>query len=334
MARWTLADLIAELETALNAIAGDARTFFRWFRTKPSAAPVESRVAPFGEHEKVEESKFFPPLPPQALKLEDGEVPVSYGRTRLVMLVVGLYRVHAYWEVTPDKLAEAEKMIRFHANSARPVLRFYDAAVADAADADQTGWFDVDVDLQPRNWYVQLWSADKTYTADLGLRGEGGRFVSLARSNLIRTPRAWPVVGVVEHFMRVEQVPKRAESVPPPVYVKPRRTRLVSLPTPAPAGAEPACDSAPTVGVGTGQWLAESRLPAPVNSAETLLKKLTEFHALRQWRGEPLRAGEPPVPAIPAAYFGEPGADLTEMAEQRFVLGLSSTMAPRTRAED
>ena len=130
-------------------------------------------------HEKVEGSKFFPPVPPHALKQEDDEPPAASGRTRLVMLVIDPYRVHTYWEVTPDDLARAEKMIRLHADSVRPVLRFHDAAVAGAAEANR-GWFDVEVHLQPRNWYVQLWSADRTYTADLGLRGDDGRFVSLA----------------------------------------------------------------------------------------------------------------------------------------------------------
>jgi len=333
MARWTLADLVAELETALHAMAGAPRIFARWFRARPSAAPLEGRVTPFGEHEKVEESKFFPPVPPHALKVEDDEPPASGGRTRLVMLVVDPYRVHTYWEVTPDELARTEKMIRLHADSARPVLRFRDAAVADAAEANQ-GWFDVDVNLQPRNWYVQLWSADKTYTADLGLRGDDGQFVSLARSNVIRTPRAWPAVGVEEHFMRIERATQRAESVPPPAYVKPRRARPASLSAAAPAAGEPARDSAATVGVGAGQRLVAPRLTASVNSAVTLLKKLREFHAFRQRRGDLMRVGARPVAATPPASFGEPSPDLTEMAEETFVPGLSSAMAPGTRAED
>jgi hypothetical protein len=72
----------------------------------------------------------------------------------------------------------------------------------------------------------------------------------------------------------------------------------------------------------------------PVNSSEILVKKLTEFHAVRQLRGEPWSTGEPPVAAIPAASFGDPPADLTEMVEQTFVPGRSSATAPRTRAEE
>jgi hypothetical protein len=142
------------------------------------------------------------------------------------------------------------------------------------------------------------------------LRGDDGRFVSLARSNVIRTPRAWPVVGVEEHFMRIERAPERAESVPPPVYVKPRPARPAALSSAAPAAGEPARDAA-----------------APV------LKKLTEFRASRL-RGAPIGIGAAPIAATPPASFAERGADLTEMAEQAFVPGLSSAMAPGTRAED
>jgi len=45
------------------------------------------------------------------------------------------------------------------------------------------GHFDVDVDLRTSNWYVPLWSAAKTYYADLGAITAAGEFIPLVRSN-------------------------------------------------------------------------------------------------------------------------------------------------------
>jgi hypothetical protein len=317
MAKWSLAELIAELEATIFAMPKAVRALLG---PAPAKAP-EVHLTQFGEYERVEESKFSPT---PAAEVDEGELPESYGRTRLVMLSASPYRVHAYWEVTPDALADAKRKMGNPSNPASTVLRFYEAASANGAGHDAAGWFDVEVDLETRNWYVQLWSADRSYRAELGLRGVGGRFVRLAGSNPVSTPRAWPKAELEEHFVRVGGPPQRAEAVPPPAFVKPLRPKPeIRL---APAAVERPAAVPPREEI---EAPAETFLPEQADALSTLEKKLTELYALREPPVEPPRIVEPPAETAPAPYFAISPADLTEIAEQKFLPGVSSASAQR-----
>jgi uncharacterized protein len=123
------------------------------------------------------------------------KLPVGYGKTRLVLLPVDPYLIHAYWEVAPEKLNEA-------------MLRFYRSKPLD--------YFDVPVDLQSRNWYIHLWRPEESLYADLLLKKDDGTLISLVRSRVIHMPPAQPKMSIEQHFMRVEATERRAEIVPPP----------------------------------------------------------------------------------------------------------------------
>src|SRR5208283_277072 len=171
MGSGSLAELIAELKAAIRGVLKGVQAFAPALRPKAPEKLPAAPAAHFGEHERLEEAKYYPPAPSYTLKLEEGELPASYGKTRVVMLVVDPNLVHAYWEVAADKLQEVKSQME---DSSQAVLRFYEASTC----------FDVDVDLGSGNWYVPLWSAGKSYYADLGFRDLDGSFVQLARSNV------------------------------------------------------------------------------------------------------------------------------------------------------
>jgi hypothetical protein len=311
---------MVELEEAITAIPGSMRTLFRARRLRSRPTDV-TRV---DEHERVEESKYYPPAPSRALKPEPAELPDSYGHTRLVMMVVNPYLVCAYWEVNPEKLAAARQEVR--SDTARVVLRFYEVEDSASFSDPPSAWFDVDVDLRPRNWYVDLWSADKTYYAELGLRGDDGQIVPLARSNPIRTPRSRPVVKVEEDFMRVDPARQVAELVPPPTV----RRRPTALPA---VGTTPG-DRVAAVPFEAGGVPSPAESSRPVDSAETLRKKLSDFHTLRGRACEVPEAGEQPAGPGPGKGVEEPRADLVEMTERKFTPGISSPAASRKHPEE
>src|SRR5271166_5313928 len=302
MASGSLAELITGFKAAIRRALNVVRAFAGTVRPE---APVKLPAAPaahFGEQERLEESKYYPPAPSDNLKLEE-ELPECYGKTRVVLLVVDSNLVHAYWEVAPDKLQEAKSQME---DSSQAVLRFYEAG----------GGFDVDVDIGPRNWFVPLWSAGKSYYADLGLRGGDGSFVQLARSNVVHTPRALPTVEVEERFMRVAAPGRRAEIVPPPPYRKPRwpYAPLQPLETVSPAvpsGAGPSgADLAEAPPSPSAPSRAATGLATPIDSEEILRAKLAEFYALREWHREPLKPEEAPLRGgagpWPTADFASP----------------------------
>src|SRR5574341_1912919 len=103
MGSGSLAELIAEIEAAVRRVLKAVQAFAGTFRPKAPAQPAAAPSTHLGEYERFEESKYYPGRPSYALKLEEGVLPESYGKTRVVLLVVDPKLVHAYWEVAPEK---------------------------------------------------------------------------------------------------------------------------------------------------------------------------------------------------------------------------------------
>jgi len=112
------------------------------------------------------------------------EIPWSYGQTELTMMPVDPFSVFAYWDFS-RKDWEAVAARR------RPVvLRVYDITMIRFDGTNAHSHFDVPVTLESQNWYVPLWSAEKSLCAELGWLEPNGMFRPIVRSNVIGTPRA------------------------------------------------------------------------------------------------------------------------------------------------
>ncbi len=126
-------------------------------------------------------------VPPQ----EPTELPSSYGRTRLTLMEIEPFWIYAYWEVTPQDFRSACDQLGDAGPGIGWVLRFYDITGA-PFPGNAHDYFDVPVDLKAGNWYINLWSGDKSYFAEIGPRSGAGRFLAVSRSNVICVPRAGP----------------------------------------------------------------------------------------------------------------------------------------------
>jgi hypothetical protein len=155
-------------------------------------------------------------------------IPDHYSRTELVLMVMDPLHLFAYWEVTPESLREAQDALGAEMDGARAVVRFYDISLIhfDGANAHHT--FDIDIGLEARGWYVPVWTADKSYCADLGFVARTGRFHAIVRSNVIQTPRDGVSGNTDERWMRVKFMRRR----------KPDRARPLEF-VPAPALPRP-----------------------------------------------------------------------------------------------
>ncbi|MBK8870555.1 MAG: DUF4912 domain-containing protein [Elusimicrobia bacterium] len=111
-----------------------------------------------------------------------GPLPKEYGVTRLVILPRDPRWIHAYWEVAPYTWDEARKQFGDMLKQGRSVLRVH------SSRSGKSGFFDVDVRVDARNWYVHSPEPDGDWHAELGLVLPDGRFVLLAISNRIRLP--------------------------------------------------------------------------------------------------------------------------------------------------
>src|SRR5260370_42685222 len=144
------------------------------------------------------------------------ELPDHYGRTELVLMVVDPLLLFGYWEVTPESLREAQDALGAEMEGARAVLRFYDISLIhfDGTNAHHT--FDIDIGLEARGWYVHLWTAGKSYCADLGFVARTGRFQAVTRSNIVHPPRADVSARDEQRWMRVLFLRPRTPGPPLP----------------------------------------------------------------------------------------------------------------------
>ena len=112
------------------------------------------------------------------------DLPWSYGKTELVLMPVDPFLVHVYWDFSAEDWEEVR------ARRQPVILRIYDVTMIEFNGANAHSYFDVSVGLEARNWYVPLWSAEKSLCADLGWPLPDGSFETLVRSNVIQTARA------------------------------------------------------------------------------------------------------------------------------------------------
>jgi hypothetical protein len=137
------------------------------------------------------------------------QLPDRYGRTEVVLLVVHPLLVFAYWEATPESSRQAHEIMGPEMDGARAVLRMYDITLIHFDGTNAHHVFDINVGLEARGWYIPLWTAEKSYCADLGFLARTGRFHTIARSNVIQTPRAMPSGRTDEQWMRVRFARRR-----------------------------------------------------------------------------------------------------------------------------
>jgi hypothetical protein len=171
----------------------------RRLRRVTGRAPIgaSGRTGRAGPGEKVAK--------PRAPSL-NGTLPAGYGKTRIVLLPVDPYLVHVYWEVSGSGMGFVKALVEEGALRPQAVLRFHDITAMPVGGVRAAGSFDVEVDIESRNWYVRLLSPEKSYVVDLGFRGRPGRFHRIARSNRGGTPRAWPCAEAGQQRMRVVEV--------------------------------------------------------------------------------------------------------------------------------
>lgn len=313
---------------------------------KSSRRAVEKSKAPWPQ-------SFRPVQAPHEFLREPGDLPDAYNETRVVLLPVDPYLVHVYWEVAPGELENAKRHLGEDAQQAQAVLRFYDitSIMFDGSKAHSV--FDVDIELQARNWYVHLWSPEKSYCVDLGFRTEEGRFIPLARSNVAETPRAWPSEKGEERFMLVIGDYERVEILPlnppfSPLWERGEGGGISDQGEGRGGGVEERRRGKP-LEVGEVEAISDIRswdpgpesagsriepnLPRPIDSTELLRRKLAEFYRLRRWGKPPLQPKLPPTRGLPAPFEEEPDFDLTEISERKFTTCFSLPPSSPFRGE-
>ena len=129
---------------------------------------------------RVEESKYQITDPQTKERPGQATCPIAdrYNQIKLVFMVRDPHWAFAYWELDNNTL---EKLSEKGVNLGL-ILRVYET------ESVQPESFDIPIQVSDSSWYIYLPEQDRSYVLELGFV-DRGRFISLAGSNPIRTPR-------------------------------------------------------------------------------------------------------------------------------------------------
>lgn len=132
---------------------------------------------------------FFPPA----------NLPSGYNDNSIYALVRDPYWTYTYWEIRKDLEESKLRELGGDRNRVKSVLRIYDLS----ASREHSIFSDIVLQNMAMSWYIHT-EPNKTYVIEIGLLHEDGRFIALARSNEITTPRAGMSDVIDEEWMGID----------------------------------------------------------------------------------------------------------------------------------
>jgi len=168
---------------------------------------AEKGVPAEAQKNKVEQAKYYPRpstyMPPREWEKE--ELPSHYGDNKVVVLVRDPYWLYAYWEITDERKSNVETETQASWSDLRKVLRVNDVTdiIFDGTNANKS--FDIDPTSDANNWYIHVGEPNRSWCVDLGAVAPDGRFILIARSNVVTTPRDSASDVIDEEWMSLEE---------------------------------------------------------------------------------------------------------------------------------
>ncbi len=157
--------------------------------------------------QRIEESKFFTGPAPVAADVKNRrlyELPAGYGDTRIVIQVRDPYWMHAYWEISEDRMNALRRDLGHYIHNARRILRVYDVTNLFFDGSNANKYFDIDINDHANSWYINGQEAGRSFCVDIGYLLDDERFIMIARSNCLKMPIDGPSAITDEEWMIVE----------------------------------------------------------------------------------------------------------------------------------
>lgn len=131
---------------------------------------------------------------------EAGDFPWRYGQNAVVAMAKDPWWVYTYWEVAAPPGRDL-------------ILRVHDLSEGAAPGVEAGRYWDIAIGPDADHWFIDVGKAGHLYCLEIGYRGEDGRFVVLARSNTVKTPRDSACgPSEIETFYRLGQKPWAGQS--------------------------------------------------------------------------------------------------------------------------
>lgn len=109
-------------------------------------------------------------------------LPSGYGDNQIYLLVRDPYWIYSYWEIRGEVQADALRRLGGDWAHVTSILRVFDLTESDSS------FFDIRLQGMVSDWYVEV-RPNRRYVIEIGLLHRDGRFIALARSNEVTTPR-------------------------------------------------------------------------------------------------------------------------------------------------
>ncbi|MDD5670002.1 MAG: DUF4912 domain-containing protein, partial [Candidatus Omnitrophica bacterium] len=141
---------------------------------------------------------------PKTIKLSrplPHELPVQYHKDTMVLLVRDPWWLYTYWEVTPETWERFRQQLGDVIHSSKKTLRVYDVTDVIFNGANAHRFFDVEMGYDASNWYIDTGGPNRSWVVDFGLKLPSGEFVTILRSNIVRTPSDSPSNVTDEEWM-------------------------------------------------------------------------------------------------------------------------------------
>jgi hypothetical protein len=127
------------------------------------------------------------------------ELPDNYGDNQIYLLVRDPYWIYCYWEIQEDHQRHHLAKLGGSWESVVSVLRVYDTT----EEGKTPSFSDVVLQNMCKCWYINT-QPNHSYFAEIGLLHRDGRFICLARSNHVTTPRSGMSEVIDDQWMSID----------------------------------------------------------------------------------------------------------------------------------
>ncbi|MDD4980313.1 MAG: DUF4912 domain-containing protein [Candidatus Omnitrophica bacterium] len=177
-------------------------------RLRLKKIPAQGKKEIIGQQETaIEQTKFSAAQQaPEAKRAVPQDLPSGYGQDRMVLQVRDPRWIHAYWEAGIETFKRLKAELKDNFYKARRVLRVYDVSHIIFNGKNAHCFFDIQINEQANNWYIDTAGPGRSWCVDLGLLLPDGRFITILRSNTVTTPLEGPSWITDEEWMIPEDM--------------------------------------------------------------------------------------------------------------------------------
>ena len=166
-----------------------------------SVLEAEKKILPGVQETAIANTKFSHPEESRFGRQAPQELPFTYDQDRLILQVRDPRWIYAYWEIRNQTLDGFKNRLGDDFYHSRRVLRVYDVTNISFNGKNAHSFFDIQINEYANSWYIDTNGPGKSWCVDLGLMLPDGRFITILRSNVVKTPLDGPSWITDEEWM-------------------------------------------------------------------------------------------------------------------------------------